>query len=137
MEVYNRCKEEARQSFMCKLSSPGGWPLRWAMKDGRREFRHFGLPPLPIMMGWSLQKSPVHYLSFDAFKLNTGKLPQLVLVQLRKFLTFDVDSDMSMQLQDSIMLTDRQPVTPYAVSMRYYSDQVPCCADACCDAACV
>ena len=97
--MYNRCKEEARQGFICKLDSPGGWPLHTIVRNGRREYRHFGLPPLPIMMWWSLQKSPVHYLSFEAFKLNTGKLPQLVLVQLRKFLTFDVDSDMSLQLQ--------------------------------------
>ena len=41
------------------------------------------------MMQWSLKKNPVHYVSFESFRLNTGKLPQLVMVQLRKFLTFD------------------------------------------------
>jgi len=78
--------------MVADLRNPGGWPLRVPPvgADGAaREFKRFGLPPLPIMMEWSLKKNPIHYVSFDSFRLNTGKLPQLVMVHLRKFLTFD------------------------------------------------
>jgi len=93
--------------MVADLRNPGGWPLRVALPgaDGvAPEFKRFGLPPLPIIMQWSLKKNPVHYVSFESFRLNTGKLPQLVMVQLRKFLTFDPMN----QVRDTHTVADSQ-----------------------------
>ena len=117
--------QEARNGIIADLRNPGGWPLGVSQGGDdavAREFRRFGLPQLPIMMQWQMRKNPVHYVSFDAFRLNTGKLPQLVMVHLRKFLTFDpmnLDSDST----DNIMLRHPELATPFAVTMRYYGEQ--------------
>jgi len=134
--------------MVADLRNPGGWPLRVALPgaDGvAPEFKRFGLPPLPIIMQWSLKKNPVHYVSFESFRLNTGKLPQLVMVQLRKFLTFDpmnqvrdthtvadsaccvADSafflSQDIDATDSIMLRHPELATPFCITMRYYGEQ--------------
>jgi hypothetical protein len=85
------------------------------------EFTRFGLPPLPLMMRWSLMKSTMHFVSFESFRLNTGKLPQLVMVHLRKFLTFD-PTNQDADAAEAVMLRHPEPSTPFAVTMRYYGE---------------
>lgn len=93
IDKYNTCKSEDRSGVVEVLSSPAGWPLFAQRKSGRDFYMKFGLPRFPCVLEFDMVKNPVFYLSFDAFKVNSGKLPALVLLKLRKFLTFDPSGD--------------------------------------------
>ena len=93
IQKYNTSKPEDRAGVVHVLQCPGGWPLRVVRSGGRSIYSEFGLPQFPCLLEFDIVKSPVFYLSFDAFKVNSGKLPALLLLKLRKFLTFDPRSD--------------------------------------------
>ena len=115
LREYNTAKPELRELVEAKVPCPGGFPLH---EDEQGVYTAFGLPPLPILMNWDLKFTDFN-LTIDTFRLNMGKLPRLVSVHLRRFLTFDPSAPDFTDV-DLVMLTDRASATPSAILERYY-----------------
>ena len=144
VERFNNVKPGDRNLFDAPvLRCPGGWPL-CVTESG---FREFGIPPLPVLLSWSISKNHTQLVTFDSFKLNSGSLPMLALFMMRKFLAFEVDelyrdvggsageldpvdcADQAVSdtrariIQDEAVITDTLVATPLEISIRYYGDQ--------------
>ena len=128
----------------CRLRNPGGWPLRvgsvycsWnagGLDETDEGFTEFGLPPLPITMSWFILKSHTQMVTFDSFKLNSGSIPHLATMSIRRFLAFDVgqlmrdlqsgavESDVcrNRMIEEKALLVDKEIATPLLISLRYY-----------------
>ena len=122
--TFQRMKPEEKGKFVCNVANPGGWPLDSRDYQGKKLYVIFGLPPLPIMMRFELNKSPVYYVTESGFRVNTGQLPTLPTYHLRRFLNHDPDESAPDQEADNIeaaiVLVDKVKATPLNVSVRYY-----------------
>ena len=146
VEKYNNVKPTDRALFENRqLRSPGGWPLRVGslqcgldgLGDVEEGFTEFGLPPLPIMLSWFILKSHAQLVTFDSFKLNSGSIPHLATMSIRRFLAFDVgqlirdlhsgvaESDVcrNRMIEEKALLIDKEIATPLLISLRYYGPQ--------------
>ena len=143
VERYNNVKPTDRPLFESRqLRNPGGWPLRLGSLqcgldgsgDVEEGFTEFGLPPLPIMLSWFILKSHAQLVTFDSFKLNSGSIPHLATMSIRRFLAFDVgqlvrdlrsgaaESDVcrNRMIEEKALLIDKEIATPLLISLRYY-----------------
>ena len=145
VEKFNNVKPADKALFEdCRLRNPGGWPLRvgsvhctWNLGDldeTDEGFTEFGLPPLPITLSWFILKSHTQMVTFDSFKLNSGSIPHLATMSIRRFLAFDVgqllrdlqggavESDVcrNRMIEEKALLIDTEIATPLLISLRYY-----------------
>jgi hypothetical protein len=125
ISAYNMAGEKEQRDMEFDTTAPGGWPMKSVQQDDGAwdEYIRFGLPQLPIMMGFKMFSYMAENVSMDTFQINLGGLPKDVMKSARNFLTckpyFDGEECPAGETDsDDDELSEM--ATPYKITEKYY-----------------